>query len=424
MIGREPDGPTHVALVRVFLKISLLGFGGPNAHLALMLDEVVERREWLTREHFLHLIGATNLLPGPNSSEVAIHVGYTQRGWTGALATGLAFLLPTFLMVTALSALYFEYGALPSVEPVFWGMKPVIVAVIIAAGVKLGRTAVTGPLLWALAGAGAVVSGVAGGWAVAAMVAGGLVTWLEWWWRGGPTDSAGPADAPGPADSTGPAGPTGPAGSTVQDEEGGRGRGDRPGGGLAVLAPSGLAGLLTTGGTATVFLTHLWIGAILFGGGYVLVVLLEPQAVGRFGWLTSAQFLDGVALTQAVPGPISTLSAFVGYAAAGVPGAVGGTMGIYLPAFAAVLLVAPHLNRLRSLEPVRAVLGGVSAVVAGAIVGVAVTLLGPAVPDPWAAVLLVGAVVALWWKSVPAYAVVGAGLVAGLVRTGLLMLGS
>ncbi len=160
-------------LSRTFLRLSLLGFGGPNAHLALMLDEVVERRGWITREHFLQLLGVTNLLPGPNSSEVAIHIGYTQRGWRGALATGLSFVAPTFVLVVVLSALYFRYGALPAVEGLFWGLKPAILAVVLGAGWKLGRAAVTDALLAALAAGGVAVALFLDGWEVAAMAAGG-----------------------------------------------------------------------------------------------------------------------------------------------------------------------------------------------------------------------------------------------------------
>ena len=175
--------------------------------------------------------------------------------------------------------------------------------------------------------------------------------------------------------------------------------------------------VLGGGGTAlTVFLTHLWIGSVLFGGGYVLVALLEPYAVGQFGWLDAGQFLDGVALTQAVPGPISTLSAFVGYSAAGLPGAVLGTLGIYLPAFAAVLVTAPSLERTREMPLVRRALTGVVPVAAGAVVGVGATLTIAGVRDPMAALLAAGALVALVWKKVPSLWLMGAGLLAGLVR--------
>jgi chromate transporter len=348
--AQEVPAPSLWELTKVYLGISLLGFGGPNAHLALMLDEIVERRGWLTRERFLELVAVTNLLPGPNSSEVAIHVGYTQRGWMGAMATGLAFLLPTFFMVTGLSALYFEYGALPSVEGLFWGIQPVIVAIVVSAGVKIGRAAVTNRWQVVFALCGAAVSLVSGPAIIVMMVVAGAVA------------------------------------------------------------------MVGAGGMLSVFLTHLWIGSVLFGGGYVLVALLEPYAVGHYGWLDSGQFLDGVALTQAVPGPISTLSAFVGYAAAGVPGAVLGTLGIYLPAFASVLMSAPRLERLRDVPRVRSALRGVVPVTAGAVFGVGAGLTVAGVRDPLAGVLAIGALAATVRWQVSSLRLMGAGLCAGVLR--------
>jgi chromate transporter len=376
-------------LVRTYLKISLLGFGGPNAHLALMLDEVVERRRWLTRSRFLEIVALTNLLPGPNSSEVAIHVGYTQRGWPGALATGLTFLVPTFVMVTALSALYFRFGTLPQIEPVFWGLQPVIVAIVLAAGWKIGRAGVKNPLQLTLAGLGAAVSLVSGQATIAAMLLGGAVTYgLR---RRRPRESD-PEER--------------------RQAEDNRETDGRRGGWL--LLPIVTAGSL--GALGTVFLTHLWIGAVLFGGGYVLVALLQPYAVGQYGWVTNAQFLDGVALTQAVPGPISTLSAFVGYAAAGLPGAVLGTAGVYLPAFAAVLLVAPRVERLRQVESVQNALEGVVAVVAGAVLGVGLSLAVAGVQDLVAGLIATGALTLAVWRKVPSLWLVAGGLLAGIVR--------
>jgi chromate transporter len=367
-----------------------------------MLDEVVERRRWLTRERFLEIVALTNLLPGPNSSEVAIHVGFTQRGWPGALVTGLTFLLPTFFMVTGLAALYFRFGTLPQVGTVFWGLQPVIVAIVLAAGWKIGRAGVKTPLQGVLATVGAAVSLISGEAIIAAMLLGGAVTW--WLLR-----------KEGTAASTGRASDAdrGQGHPSDPDEEQ---RGGRSG---WLLIPTA-AFLGPLGSLGTVFLTHLWIGSVLFGGEYVLVALLQPYAVGRYGWLTSAQFLDGVALTQAVPGPISTLSAFVGYAAAGVPGAVLGTAGIYLPAFASVLLVAPRLERLRKIDAVRHALEGVVAVVAGAVVGVGASLAASGVRDPAAAALAATALAAALWKKVPSLWLVAAGLAAGVVRTLLL----
>jgi chromate transporter len=358
-----------------------------------MLDEVVERRRWLTREGFLEVLALINLLPGPNTSEVGMCIGYLQRGWRGMLAAGLAFLVPTWILVTTLSVLYFRYGTLPQVEPLLWGLKPVIVGVVLAAGWRIGTAGVKSRLAGVLAALGAVVSFAAGQLVILVMALGGVVTW---WLRRGPKVPAPPSrGAPG----SDPAAPS------------------HHGGGW-LLAPVAAAGGVfgTFGKLATVFLTHLWIGAVMFGGGYVLIALLEPYAVGHFAWLTQAQFLDGVAISQSVPGPISTLSAFVGYSAAGIPGAFLGTAGIYLPAFTAVALLAPRIQRLREIDAIRRALEGIVAVVAGAVVGVGASLATTGVRDPVAAVVAAAALTLALWKKVPAVWLVGCGVVVGVVR--------
>jgi chromate transporter len=404
-------------LVGVFLRISLLGFGGPNAHLALMLDEVVERRGWLTREHFLQLVGVTNLLPGPNSSEVAIHIGYTQRGWRGALATGLAFLSPTFVLVVLFSWLYFRFGTLPQVEGIFWGLKPAILAVILAAGWKLAKVALEGGsgrgtpdpastggvgslpphrlFLLLLATGGVATSVLLDRWEVGAMAVGGLLGWGVLRRR----DSRGPKPPQGsePPSEESPDGAVGRMGFLLLPA-------------TASIFPSAAAPL------GQLFGLMLGTGAVLFGGGYMLVALLEPFVVGSFGWLTPEEFLDGIALTQAVPGPIVTLVAFVGFAVAGVPGAFVATGGIYLPSFAAVLLVAPVLDKWRHMEGVAAALKGVNAVVAGAILGVGLTLLPSALEDLWGAAILMAALVALIRFRAKAIWLVMAGIGAGLIH--------
>lgn len=402
-VGAKASAPSLFELARVYVGISLLGFGGPNAHLALMLDEVVERRGWLTRERFLELMAVTNLLPGPNSSEVAIHVGYTQRGWAGALATGLAFLLPTFFMVTGLSVLYFEYAALPQVEALFWGIQPVIVAIVLSAGIKIGRAAVRTPLQAVLALSGAIVSLFSGVAIIAVMLLAGVWMASRVMGEGGRGDGTDRGDGV----DRGP----GVESDDSDESEGGRGPSTALSWALPVVLP-----VVASGGLATVFLTHLWIGAVLFGGGYVLVALLQPYAVVQYGWLDAGQFLDGVALTQAVPGPISTLSAFVGYAAAGIPGAIAATVGVYLPAFAAVLISAPRLERWRTLPRVSAALTGVVPVASGAVVGVGGSLVLAGVRDPFAAGLAFVAFVAAAWKKVPSLWLMLIGLCAGVVR--------
>lgn len=402
----QSSPPSPAELVGVFLRISLLGFGGPNAHLALMLDEVVERRGWLTKEHFLQLVGITNLIPGPNSSEVAIHIGYTQRGWRGALATGLAFLAPTFVLVVLFSWLYFRFGTVPQVEGVFWGLKPAILAVILAAGWKLAKVALeAGPepdigdpgspvgkgslrfqrvLLLLLAFGGVATSFLLDRWEVAAMALGGVLGWGLL--RGG---SSGASSTTRPGDGGTPT-------ESSSEHPPGKSRGGAAGRLGLLLLPAwapGLPSALVPLGQ--LFGLTLGAGAVLFGGGYMLVALLEPFVVGSYGWLTPQQFLDGIALTQAVPGPIVTLVAFVGYGVAGVLGAAVATAGIYLPSFTAVLLVAPVLDKWRRMESVAAALKGVNAVVAGAILGVGLTLLPSALEDLWGGAILLLALVAL-----------------------------
>jgi len=422
---RDDGAPSLGTLARVFLKISLLGFGGPNAHLALMLDEVVDRRRWITRQHFLHLVGVTNLLPGPNSSEVAIHIGYTQRGWKGALSTGLAFLLPTFVLVVLFSALYFRFGTLPQVEGIFWGLKPAVLAIILAAGWKLARVALdpendvghesktgagspdrpeTGAgdpdgtemevgapagiyLLRALALGGVATALLLDRFEVVAMALGGVVGWIAF-----------RENRPGPSGG----------GTTLLSS-------------WFLLPASGLFSSIALPPLLGLFGLMLGTGAVLFGGGYMLVALLEPFVVEAYGWLTPQQFLDGIALTQAVPGPIVTLVAFVGFAVAGFKGAALATTGIYLPSFAAVLLVAPHLERWRKRQGIRAALMGVNAVVAGAILGVGLSLIPSAIRDPLSGALLVLALAVLVAARISAVWVVAGGIGVGLLH--LLILG-
>lgn len=279
------DRPGYVELARVFLRISLLGFGGPNAHIALMLDEVVERRRWVSR-------------------------------------------------------LYFRYGSLPAVEGLFWGLKPFIVAIVLGAGWKLGKSAITDANLLMLAAMGAAVAIWLGGFEVLAILVGGVVGWLLYRRSGLAAGSAGRK-------------PVAPKPPLV---------------GAAPLNALAFVPMLAAGGgeLTRLLLLTLWTGSVLFGGGYMLVALLEPYVVAQYGWLTQAQFLDGIAITQSAPGPIVMLVTFIGYSVAGVAGAAVATAGIYaLPSFLAVFTVAPHLAKWRGLPSLRAALKGVNAVVTG-----------------------------------------------------------
>ncbi len=387
----------------MFTRLSLLGFGGPNAHLALMLDEIVEKRAWMTREHFLHMVAITNLLPGPNSTEVAIHIGHLHRGWRGGLVSGLAFAAPTFVFVVALSAAYFRYGSVPVIGDVFWALGPIVIAIILVAGWKLARAAVTDGTLLALAAGGCATALLLSRWEVVAMAVGGLVAWLvyrrPWRTSGVDDDTSANSQISSPKRFTSASPPPS----------------DAPPRHLMLLLPIGPA-VLGASALGTLFLVMLTAGAALFGGGYMLVALLRPHVVDQYGWLTAAQFIDGVAISQAVPGPIVTFAAFVGFAVAGVSGAAIAMAGIYLPSFLAVFAAAPLLERWRHIASVQAALRGVNAVAAGAILGAALALLRLAAPDPAAVgILLVALAAQLGLRASVAWLIV-AGLAAGIAR--------
>ncbi|MBI3621411.1 MAG: chromate efflux transporter [Nitrospirae bacterium] len=335
-------------LAALFLKLGTIGFGGPAAHIALMHDEVVRRRGWLTGQEFLDLVGATNLIPGPNSTEMAIHIGFRRAGWPGLIVGGLCFILPAMLIVMALAWVYVRFGSMPQAGWLLDGVKPVVIAVIIQAIWSLGRQAVKGPLL-AVIGSAVLLLVLLGVNEILLLVAGGLVAMiglnLERW----------------------------------------RGRGM----GLALAPPLAAGGLLaSSAATATafslslLFVTFLKIGAVLYGSGYVLLAFLHADFVGRFGWLTDRQLMDAVAVGQVTPGPLFTTATFIGYLLGGAPGALLATLGIFLPAFIFVALSNPLISRMRRSPWIGGLLDGVNAASLGLMAAVTWQLGRTAVTAP------------------------------------------
>jgi chromate transporter len=323
-------------LSRYFLKLGVVGFGGPSAHIAAMHDDLVRRRGWVDERYFLDVVGVTNLVPGPNSSEVAIHIGYLRSGIGGGLVAGLAFVFPAFLMMLALSWAYFSFGDFGVRDELLAGIQPVALAVVLGT-------------LWRLR------AGLIGGWRKPVLGIAGLGLTLVFP-RALPLIVVGAGIASLAATR---------ADGTIRSVLW------LPLSALSipVVSPPGLLAL------AWVFLRT---GLLLFGGGLVLVALLGPEVVAR-GWLTEQQFLDGIALGQATPGPITLTSVFVGYAVHGTLGALVATVAIYLPSFLAVLAgTGPFMRRFRENPRVAAFVEGITAASLGAVLAESGRLSGTA----------------------------------------------
>ena len=379
----EPPASRRRRLLEVALVFGRLGataFGGPAAHIALMEDELVRRRRWVTRERFLDLLGAANLIPGPNSTELAIHLGWVRAGFPGLVVAGVAFIAPAALAVVALAWAYVRFGARPDAAAVLAGVKPVVLLVVLQALSKFARTLLRTRRLAALAAAATVATAL-GANELAVLLGTGLAC---------------AALAPRPPAVPGP----GRAAATA----------------LPLLAPAlalAPASAPATGGA--LFWVFLKIGSVLYGSGYVLLAFLRADLVVRLGWLTDAQLLDAVAVGQVTPGPVFTTATFVGYLVAGGPGAAAATVGIFLPAFVLVALSGPLVPRLRDSATAGAFLDGVNAASLALMAVVTVQLGRDALARPTSiAIAVVSAVLLLRFRVNSAWLVLG-GAAAGWV---------
>lgn len=371
---------SEIALL--FLKLGTTAFGGPAAHIAMMDEEVVRRRRWLTAQEFLDYLSATNFIPGPNSTEMAIHIGHRRGGWPGLLVAGSCFIGPAALLVGILGWAYVRFGALPQAAGLLYGVKPVVIAVVLQALWKLGSSAVKTRWL-ALVGLASTAMTIVGLHELLVLIIGGLLSLAVY------------------------------------------GIATRRNRGLFITAgwqsalwsaPAALA----SGATASlwpIFLIFVKIGSVLFGSGYVLLAFLRADLVERNHWLTQQQLLDAVAVGQVTPGPVFTTATFIGYILHGASGAVAATLGIFLPAFFFVAISAPLLPRLRKSPVAGAVLDGVN-VASLALMAVVTWQLGRAALVDWftVAIALASAFLLLrYHKLNSAWLVLGAGLL-GIVR--------
>ena len=357
----------------VFLKLGTIAFGGPAAHIAMMEEEIVVRRKWLSRQEFLDYLGATNLIPGPNSTELAIHIGHVCGGPIGLLIAGAAFILPAALIVMAIAYLYVRFGQLPIAASALYALKPVVIAIVVQALVRLSRTAIKSRLL-AATGFVAVAATALGANELVVLIGGGLVA----------------AAAVRPAQFGAPA---------------------------PLFFPSvGVATATTTSASLiAIFGLFAKTGAVLFGSGYVLLAFLRADFVDRLHWLTDRQLLDAIVVGQITPGPVFTTATFVGYVIAGWRGGVVATAGIFLPAFVFVAGSGPLIPRLRRSPTAGAALDGVT-VASLALMTVVTWQLGrAALPDVVTWTIAGVSLLLLLRYRVNSVWLVVAGLVAGLI---------
>jgi chromate transporter len=318
-------------LALLFLRLGTTAFGGPAAHIAMMQDEVVRRRSWLTPEKFLDLLGATNLIPGPNSTEMAIHIGFLRAGWAGLLTAGVSFIIPAMVLVLGFAWAYVRFQHLPEVTWLLYGVKPVVIAIVIQALWGLSRTAIQSKFLGVMAIVG-VASNLLGCDPLTLLLGTSLIAG---WRQGLQSDRQG---------AMGLLIMTAIVGALLAVVYGAR----------HLPAATGVQfGLLP------LFLFFCKIGSILFGSGYVLLAFLQADLVQNWHWLTAAQLLDATAVGQVTPGPVFTTATFIGYVLGGLPGALVATAGIFLPAFFFVAISGPLMPRLRHSALAGAFLDGV-----------------------------------------------------------------
>lgn len=365
------------------LKLGFTAFGGPAAHIAMLHDEVVTRRKWVDEQRFLDLLGATNLIPGPNSTEMVIHVGHIRAGYAGLVAAGVGFILPAASIVLALAWLYVNYGATPTAEWLLYGIKPVIMAIVLHALWNLGRKAVKGAFL-GIVGGSIFILYLAGFNEILLLFGGGLLVMLiqygrrRFQMRRSHMLAFLPWFSPVPVVS------------------------------LFQIVPVSLSGL---------FLVFLKIGAVLYGSGYVLLAFLRNDLVVNLGWLTDQQLLDAVAIGQFTPGPVFTTATFVGFVVAGWPGALLATVGIFLPSFLFVAVLGPLIPRLRGSVLLATLLDGINVAALGLMAAVSWQLGRAAIVDWLTAMLaIVALILLLRFKLNSAWLVLGGALAALLYK--------
>ena len=372
MSNKKSNSVFEVA--KLFFKLGSIAFGGPAAHVAMMEDEVVKKRKWMTHQHFLDLMGATNLIPGPNSTEMTMHCGHERAGVKGMIAAGASFIFPAVVITMVFAWLYQQYGQLPAVEPYIYGIKPAVIAIIISAVYKLGKKALKSTELGILGTItlGATLMGVHEIVALFGCGVLGLVLYLA-------------KNAKNTANSIVP---------------------------ILMLQPT-----IAQVGTLKVFWTFLKVGSLLYGGGYVLFAFLDAELVST-GLLTRQQLIDAVAVGQFTPGPVLSTATFIGWQLNGFWGAMAATIGIFLPSFVFVAILNPIIPKLRKSAVISAFLDAVNIAAVAVIVAVCIEMGKDTLTD-WRTILIAVAsiVIVFGFKKLNSAFVVLGGAVLGFLLT-------
>lgn len=406
--GTRSDGGNRAALSEIawaFLRLGFVAFGGAAAHIGLMEEEFVRRRKWLSREDFLDRLGAVSLLPGPTSTEMTIYLGELRGGIPGLVVAGACFILPAAFLTAGLAWAYVRYGSLPELAGALWGVKPIVVVLLVKAVWSLAKSALKSRELMFLAAVVLVLAAMRA--PTLALLIGTGLAWVAANRLGTKRMGADQSTAQNESERGGSVGgaatsvlPVLPAGNTIT---------------AASAAGAGGIGSFLAVSSSGVFLYFLKIGALLFGSGYVLLAVLREDLVTRLHWLSETQLLDAIAVSQATPGPFFTVATFIGYLLAGWSGAAVATVGMFVPAFTYVALTANVLTKMRKSPVAGSFLDGVNAAALALMAFVGFQFAREAVTTPPA--LLIGAVAAVLvfrFRMNSAWVVLG-GALSGLI---------
>jgi chromate transporter len=362
-------------IAQLFFKLGCISFGGPAAHIAMMEDEVVKKRKWMTHDHFLDLIGATNLIPGPNSTEMTMHCGFERGGWKGLFVAGISFIFPAVVITAFFAWLYQQYGQLPEVEPFIYGIKPAVISIILMAAYRLGKKAIKNVEL-AFLGVLAIAICLLGVNEILVLFGFGIIGLLTYMIKKKPNK-------------------------------------------LNSLLPFLIIQVVDPIkiGSLKIFLTFLKVGAILYGSGYVLFAFLDSELVAN-GWLTRQELIDAVAVGQITPGPVLSTATFIGWQMNGIPGALAATIGIFLPSFLFVLLLNPLIPKMRKSKLFGAFLDAVNVAAVALILAVCIQMGKDTLTD-WRTIVIaiISLITVFYFKKLNSAFIVLGGAIGGYLLT-------